>query len=402
MTQTCVRIAERLMAEFASRTLGPMSGASGVRYLWTDAFAVFNYLALEEITGNTEFLSHALELVDQVHRILGRHRDDDSRRGWISGLGELDGQMRPTRGGLRIGKRMPERGLNEPDDEDEWERDGQYFHYLTKWMHALNRMTLSTGDTVYNDWAIELAQSAHRAFVYSCADGRRRMHWKMSIDLSRPLVASMGQHDPLDGFVACCQLMATRAACGGDVSELISARADFRRMCDDRITSTRDELGMGGLLMDAAQLVRLTAANKLDDSPLIDKVLRAANLSLPHFAASRRLNSLAGMRLAFRELGLAIGLQAIPPMRDAIVRHADRFDDSHALLEQISAIERYMPLVDGIQHFWLQPENQAAVSWRDHSLINCVMLATCLVPHVVLLCDGASFKAVEFSRPEQA
>ncbi len=27
------------------------------------------------------------------------------------------------------------------------------------------------------------------------------MYWKMSIDLTRPLVSSMGQHDPLDGFI---------------------------------------------------------------------------------------------------------------------------------------------------------------------------------------------------------
>jgi hypothetical protein len=43
-------------------------------------------------------------------------------------------------GGLRIGKPLKERGANEPIDESlEWDRDGQYFHYLTKWMHALCR-----------------------------------------------------------------------------------------------------------------------------------------------------------------------------------------------------------------------------------------------------------------------
>jgi hypothetical protein len=32
------------------------------------------------------------------------------------------------------------------------------------------------------------------------------MYWKMSIDLSRPLVQSMGQHDSLDGFITYNQL----------------------------------------------------------------------------------------------------------------------------------------------------------------------------------------------------
>jgi hypothetical protein len=34
----------------------------------------------------------------------------------------------------------------------------------------------------------------------------------MSIDLSRPQVPSMGQHDPLDGYVTCAQLEAGAAA----------------------------------------------------------------------------------------------------------------------------------------------------------------------------------------------
>ncbi len=55
------------------------------RYLWTDAFAVGNF-DLFRISGDPND-SWALELVDQVHRP-GRHRPDDSRTGWISGLSE--------------------------------------------------------------------------------------------------------------------------------------------------------------------------------------------------------------------------------------------------------------------------------------------------------------------------
>ena len=76
-----------------------------------------------------------------MHHVLGRHRDDDPRRGWISGLSEEEGERHPTRGGLRIGKPLNEREPDEPADSQlEWEQDGQYFHYLTKWMHALYRM----------------------------------------------------------------------------------------------------------------------------------------------------------------------------------------------------------------------------------------------------------------------
>lgn len=38
------------------------------------------------------------------------------------------------------------------------------------------------------------------------SSGTSRMCWKMSIDLSRPLVSSMGNLDPYDGLVTCTLL----------------------------------------------------------------------------------------------------------------------------------------------------------------------------------------------------
>ena len=76
--------------------------------------------------------------------MLGRYREDDARHGWISGLDEENGPLHPTIGGLRIGKPLKERQNAERFDERlEWDRDGQYFHYLTKWMHALSQIAVS-------------------------------------------------------------------------------------------------------------------------------------------------------------------------------------------------------------------------------------------------------------------
>ena len=201
-----------LMARFSDRT-GLTGAKPQRRYLWTDAFAVCTFIGLGHV-------DEALALIAGVHRVLGRHRDDDPRRGWISGLSETDGEAHPTLGGLRIGKPMPERHAGEPpDDELEWDRDGQYFHYLTKWMHALDQAARVTGDRKLATWALELADTAHRRFVYA-SHGSRRMYWKMSIDLMRPQVASMGHHDPLDGYVTCLQLARTSTQ-GPDLTEAI-------------------------------------------------------------------------------------------------------------------------------------------------------------------------------------
>ncbi|MCX8205588.1 MAG: hypothetical protein N3H31_08070, partial [Candidatus Nezhaarchaeota archaeon] len=154
-----IDVAEKLMLEFAHDT-GLSSSLKPRRYLWTDAFAVCNFLELWRRRSNAKYLELALKLVDQVHYVLGRHREDDVREGWISGLSDEEGLKHPTIGGLRIGKPLPERKPDEPYDEElEWERDGQYYHYLTKWMRALDRVYRATGNETYMIWAIELAKT---------------------------------------------------------------------------------------------------------------------------------------------------------------------------------------------------------------------------------------------------
>jgi hypothetical protein len=102
-------ILRQIMRQFASDTGLTGSGKEPDRYLWTDAFALCNYLELYHHTREKEFLNLAYQLVYQVHSILGRHRDDDERKGWISGFSEEEGKKHPTKGGLRIGKTLNER-----------------------------------------------------------------------------------------------------------------------------------------------------------------------------------------------------------------------------------------------------------------------------------------------------
>jgi hypothetical protein len=93
-------IAVQLMSGFARRTgLYPQSQKERRRYLWTDAFAVCNFIELFLRSGKEFYRQCATDLIDQVHHVLGRYRADDYRHGWISGLDEEAGKRHPTTGG---------------------------------------------------------------------------------------------------------------------------------------------------------------------------------------------------------------------------------------------------------------------------------------------------------------
>ncbi len=377
-------LVRNVMLEFADLTGLVSPREAPRRYLWTDAFAVCNFLELYRQTHDEHFKQLALHLVDQVHHVLGRHRDDDPRTGWLSGLDEQGGALHPTRGGLRIGKEMNERRPDEfYDEQGEWDRDGQYYHYLTKWMHALDRASRVTGDPTYWRWAIELAKTAHARFTYATSPGRaKRMYWKMSIDLSYPLVASMGHHDPLDGFITYLQLQATAAKTSGNSAGLdLSAEiADMAVLCEGKSWETDDPLGVGELLSNAYKLAHLILIEGLEQSDLLDDLLGSSLVSLQSDASRDFLKFPAQYRLAFRELGLSIGLHALEKLAGLMQQTPRDFSMKRRLRSRTERLMQYIPLRESIETYWLAPANRQADEWMAHRDINMVMLATSLAP----------------------
>jgi len=378
--------AVELMLSFADRT-GLSSAGPPRRYLWTDAFAVCNFLGLAEATGEEWLQELALRLIDQVHHELGRHRADDRRKGWLSGLTGDEAEAHPTRGGLRIGKALPQRNAGEPYDHDlEWQRDGQYFHYLTKWMHALDQTARSTGIASFNVWACELADVAHHAFAYGPPHDRR-MRWKVSVDLSRSLVSSMGQHDPLDGFVTCEKLAVTSSLLRAKgAKDLRAATEDFAGMLDAASFVTNDPLGLGSLLVDACRLVQLESSPEL-----VAALLASCVRGLRQYVGQRDLRAPAHLRLAFRELGLAIGLAGLSTLEHEAF--AGRLDV--AARKSLEELDTYAPLRTEIESFWLLPYHREVPSWVEHADINEVMLATSLEPKGFLELRVPQVRSVE-------
>jgi hypothetical protein len=373
-----------IMIEFAKMTGLSPEGSLPKRYLWTDAYAVCNFLGLYRQTNEEQYKQFALLLVDQVHATLGRHRSDDPRTGWISGIDEEEGRRHPTKGGLRIGKEMNERRPDEPFNERlEWHRDGQYYHYLTQWMHALSCAARVIGDSTFTRWAIELAKTAHEKFTYvPPRGGEKRLYWKMSIDLSYPLVSSMGHHDPLDGLITYSELQITARKYLGlsALPDLSAEIADMALICEGKNWTTDDPLGIGGLLTGAYKLAQVTVTDSFILPDLLDTVLNDSLTSLDHFARHSPFHLPADYRLAFRELGLSIGLQAIDRLQSLIDQYPSFFKKKYDVHSRIRRLMEYVDLRELIHAFWLERNTRESGSWAEHRDINMVMLATSLSP----------------------
>lgn len=202
------------------------------------------------------------------------------------------------------------------------------------------------------------------------------MYWKMSTDLSRPLVTSMGQHDPLDGLVTALTLRATATALHVEVIGLDHAITNYAAMLEGSPLATQDPLGLGGLLMDALRLERVLRTGADTYRPLLGHILESAAASLPH--CQLQLLAPADARLGFRELGLAIGLAAIERLATGLA--TGPLADSPRLRRQVENLHAQAPLRQTINAFWLHSVHRRAASWTEHRDINEVMLATSLAP----------------------
>ena len=172
----------------------------------------------------------------------------------------------------------------------------------------------------------------------------------MSTDLSRPLTFAMGLHDALDGFITFWEAQHARSKIPptAGVPDLTSAINALSKLCRNRDWTTNDPLGIGGLLFDACRLFQLTGGDA--DQKLLEQLTDASEKGLRAFLASRALVRPASQRLAFRELGLAIGLKAVPTI----------IDRTHGTSDQ------YQSVADKIVNAWLPVAHSPDELWQAH------------------------------------
>ncbi len=121
------------------------------------------------------------------------------------------------------------------------------------------------------------------------------------------------------------------------------------------------------------------------DTSLLESVVDAALMGLDAFVGERPLEYPAEYRLAFRELGLSIGLKGAVSLRNWSEKNVELIVPKSPLRAKIEALTGYLPLAERIEGFWLTGKNREAETWREHREINMVMLATSLAPDGFLL-----------------
>lgn len=233
---------------------------NGLRYLWTDAHGLCNLLTLYHVTGESAYIDQSEELVADVYRVLGRKK------------------------GLRIGE--------EPD------RDGQYFHYLTKWIYALNEFGKVKPE--YHEKAVQLVKDIHPHFFIK----GRGVIWKMLEDLSAPYPGyGLGGLDFYDGYVV--YKLVDESALSNEISDMLTmVQKDYHHF------SCTQDLGLGEALWMShhfpnepwAQLVRDRSIKQLNEMwiPQND----AEGYFCRHPASQN-------VKFAFTNYGVSVGCQAV-------------------------------------------------------------------------------------------
>ena len=113
---------------------------------------------------------------------------------------------------------------------------------------------------------------------------------------------------------------------------------------------------------------------------LLENLLSSGLAGLDSFTGSGYLELPARSRLAFRELGLSIGLAGIEKLPEWMGKNPKVFNMTGSHHQLVKGLLEYVPLREKIEQFWLDGRNRETSTWSDHREINRVMLATSLAP----------------------
>ena len=150
-------------------------------------------------------------------------------------------------------------------------------------------------------------------------------------------------------------------------------RRDACALSKDVRWETDDPLGIGALLVLAHRVAARIGHRGAPERALLGQLLAAAHSSLEMFTHQHSLDAPASARLAFRELGLAIGIHALEGISGDV-------DAGPSAWQSLAALRPYATLGRRIDDFWSDSRHRESPAWTAHQNINDVMLATSLLP----------------------
>jgi len=250
---------------------------NGQRYLWTDAFGVVNLLSLYKKLGEEKYLIQAEEVVNNVYKVLGRKK------------------------GLRIGE--------QPD------RDGQYYHYLAKWMYALNEFGKIKPE--YHCKAVDLVKQIHPHFIVP----GRGVIWKMKEDLSGPYPGyGYGGLDFYEGYTV--YRLIDETALSSEISDMNNLiQKDFHHF------KCTQDLGLGDMLWHCHFFPQEEWSKLIKDRccKTLNAMWRDKGNDGGYFV--RDIKYEPNYILSFGNSGISIGLQAQNMWPERVVKMNKFFDD---------------------------------------------------------------------------
>lgn len=197
----------------------------------------------------------------------------------------------------------------------------------------------------------------------------------------------MGQHDPLDGLITFSQIQDTAVKdrerpTGLDLTAEIASMASI---CEGKDWIIEDTLGLGGLLSNAYRVGQLIARRNFDQTGLLPVLLEASLAGLKSFVTQNAFHYPTDYRLAFRELGLSIGLHSVEKLKSLYEQQKSILRGAKGVGARIDELLRYVPICYLIETFWLDDTHRQSDTWTEHRDINMVMLATSLAPDTYLI-----------------
>lgn len=131
----------------------------------------------------------------------------------------------------------------------------------------------------------------------------------------------------------------------------------------------------------------MAPGNPFLPADLAPRILAATQAGLEQVAHSMLTGQPPARRLAFRELGLAIGL-ALPECLSRGEETPHEAARHSPLMAGIMRLARHRPLRDTIVQTWRDPRARQSETWRNHEDMNSVMLATVLAPEGFLVLNS--------------